>query len=143
AVNAAVKRLTDKKLPIDKAFDERYWKALEEARAGNGKAEDRFLVELFSRWNPQTKTWTDAEGIQWSLGERDTWSLCPHQDKKLDKKKNYKRPHPVRLIVKGGDHFVAAKGSFDQSMPGSSVGLQADLNAAANIGLRSLLDPDF
>ncbi len=43
----------------------------------------------------------------------------------------------VRLPRNGGDLFVAA-GATD-----GSVALQADLNAAANIGLRALLDPDY
>lgn len=45
---------------------------------------------------------------------------------------------PLRIPVKGGDLFVSAN-------PKSSAakGLQADLNAAANIGLRALIDPDW
>lgn len=44
----------------------------------------------------------------------------------------------VRIPVSGGEIFVSAD-------PGSSAarGLQADLNAAANIGLRALIDPDW
>jgi len=40
---------------------------------------------------------------------------------------------PLRLPVRGGDLFVSVDGHT----------VQADLNAAANIGLRALLDPDF
>ncbi|MEX2026360.1 MAG: type V CRISPR-associated protein Cas12b [Pirellulaceae bacterium] len=53
--------------------------------------------------------------------------------------------HRKRLTVRvprpGGDLFVAAPSSAGGGTP--SKVLQADLNAAANIGLRALLDPDF
>lgn len=56
----------------------------------------------------------------------------------------------LRVPQKGGDLFVASP-AWEQMKPGSDDGkssgsrraLQADLNAAANIGLRALLDPDF
>jgi len=50
----------------------------------------------------------------------------------------------VRVPRSGGDLFVAAPPSGSLA-PGFSDAraLQADLNAAANIGLRALLDPDF
>jgi hypothetical protein len=44
----------------------------------------------------------------------------------------------IRIPVSGGDLFVSA----DHSSP-AAKGLQADLNAAANIGLKALLDPDW
>ncbi len=49
-----------------------------------------------------------------------------------DKKKS------IRIPRKGGEIFVSA----DENSP-ASKGLQADLNAAANIGLKALLDPDW
>lgn len=48
------------------------------------------------------------------------------------------RDRPLRIPRKGGDLFV---GSGLPARDGACV--QADLNAAANIGLRALLDPDF
>lgn len=45
---------------------------------------------------------------------------------------------PVRVPVAGSDLFVSA----DPQSP-AAKGLQADLNAAANIGLKALLDPDW
>ncbi|MGD0767238.1 MAG: type V CRISPR-associated protein Cas12b [Tepidisphaeraceae bacterium] len=42
------------------------------------------------------------------------------------------------IPLKGGDLFV----SSDPKSP-AAAGIQADLNAAANIGLRALMDPDF
>lgn len=44
----------------------------------------------------------------------------------------------VRVPLRGGELFVSA----DPDSP-AAKGLQADLNAAANIGLRALLDPDW
>lgn len=44
----------------------------------------------------------------------------------------------IRLIRDGGDIFVSAS-----AVSPSAKGLQADLNAAANIGLRALMDPDW
>ena len=44
----------------------------------------------------------------------------------------------IRIPYRGGEVFVSAQ----KTSPASS-GLQADLNAAANIGLKALLDPDW
>jgi len=44
----------------------------------------------------------------------------------------------IRIPMNGGELFVSA----DPCSP-AAKGLQADLNAAANIGLKALLDPDF
>ncbi len=54
-------------------------------------------------------------------------------------------PRTVRLPRRGGDLFVAAPAWDDLRRDGFRAGaaVQADLNAAANIGLRALLDPDF
>jgi len=48
------------------------------------------------------------------------------------------KPKVLRIPLKGGELFVSA----DKKSP-ASKGLQADLNAAANIGLRALTDPDW
>lgn len=57
------------------------------------------------------------------------------------------RSRLLRLPQRGGELFVAAPPSDkppDQSVAPRFFGpIQADLNAAANIGLRALLDPDF
>lgn len=45
---------------------------------------------------------------------------------------------PLRLPVNGGEIFISA----DSHSP-TANGLQADLNAAANIGLKAILDPDW
>jgi IS605 OrfB family transposase len=49
-----------------------------------------------------------------------------------------KKAHPLRIPLRGGEIFVSA----DSRSP-ASKGIQADLNAAANIGLKALLDPDW
>lgn len=50
----------------------------------------------------------------------------------------WKRAGSVRIPLKSGELFVSA----DPRSP-AAKGIQADLNAAANIGLRALLDPDW
>jgi hypothetical protein len=50
----------------------------------------------------------------------------------------WKSTGSVRVPLKGGELFVSA----DPRSP-AAKGIQADLNAAANIGLRALLDPDW
>ncbi len=49
-----------------------------------------------------------------------------------------KQRRPVRLVREGADLFVSAN-----PLSPAAKGLQADLNAAANIGLKALLDPDW
>ena len=50
----------------------------------------------------------------------------------------WKKAGAVRLPLKGGEIFVSA----DPASP-AAKGIQADLNAAANIGLKALMDPDW
>ena len=63
------------------------------------------------------------------LALRKHWAMMP------DAKK---AGHSIRIPFRGGEVFVSAQ----KTSPASS-GLQADLNAAANIGLKALLDPDW
>ncbi|MBX3373796.1 MAG: type V CRISPR-associated protein Cas12b [Phycisphaeraceae bacterium] len=49
----------------------------------------------------------------------------------------------LRLPRAGGDLFVTAPSNVAATNSRHRSALQADLNAAANIGLRALLDPDF
>jgi len=64
------------------------------------------------------------------LAIEDRWSTMSDEKKAQAK--------PLRIPLAGGELFVSAD-------PRSSLadGIQADLNAAANIGLRALLDPDW
>jgi IS605 OrfB family transposase len=80
---------------------------------------DRFLVELFDKWNNAS----DSEKAKQRF---------------------------VRLPRSGGDLFVVAHSTAElKAAADTKLGewarsaLQADLNAAANTGLRALLDPDF
>jgi|GEM_PF-474606 len=61
------------------------------------------------------------------------------------KAKGKRLPQTVRVPRKGGDLFLAAPPDEAHGLANraTSKALQADLNAAANIGLRALLDPDF
>ena len=63
------------------------------------------------------------------LALRTRWAAMPDANK---------AGRSVRIPYRGGEVFVSAK----KNWPASS-GLQADLNAAANIGLKALLDPDW
>lgn len=63
--------------------------------------------------------------------------LCDLNDKWKDRPKEWAKK-TIRLPVRGGDLFV----SSDTQSP-AAKGLQADLNAAANIGLKAITDPDW
>lgn len=110
-------------------------KAKEKTGNGKGDARERFLVDLDRQWNEEELTWSDADGV-WTTDEnKQKWTL------KKNLRKNGKAPRtpkPLRIPVNGGDLFV----STDLKSP-AAKGLQADLNAAANIGLRALNDPDW
>jgi IS605 OrfB family transposase len=58
------------------------------------------------------------------------WSAASEEEKA--------RAAPLRIPIDGGEIFVSA----DARSP-LAGGIQADVNAAANIGLRALMDPDF
>jgi hypothetical protein len=101
----------------------RWRKALNAARRkkvkGSATKTDRLLLDLHAMWNTKWDNMSDEARKRMTL----------------------------RLPVRGGDLFMAAV-NLDASeekatKSGASTGLQADLNAAANIGLRALLDPDF
>ncbi len=65
--------------------------------------------------------------------------LCELNAKWKDKSEaEWKKARAIRIPLKGGEIFVSA-----ESKSPATKGLQADLNAAANIGLRALLDPDW
>lgn len=69
---------------------------------------------------------------------RDRYLVALH-DKWSDKEEVERRhAKPLRIPVKAGDLFVSA----DQESPAAN-GAQRDLNAAANIGLKAVLDPDW
>lgn len=112
-------------------------KALDEVAEKNHKAsaENRLLAGLYHRWDDKSNTWTDAKGANWTLGQDGRWS---HRDGVAIDPKKTVSPAAVRIPQRGGEVFVSA----DPLSP-AAKGLQADLNAAANIGLRALIDPDW
>lgn len=107
-------------------------RARERIRKNAGNMEDDLLVELYSRWNPTTSSWTDADGIVWLLRDEWRWTKRTGSDKTSGQ-----APRPVRLPNRLGEIFVSSL-----KVSPAAGGLQADLNAAANIGLKALLDPD-
>ncbi|MSR29607.1 MAG: hypothetical protein EXS03_08560 [Phycisphaerales bacterium] len=94
-------------------------KALKNGR--NGAVADQLLVS--------------AEAWALRIPERD------RHDRKADE--SVKAFHAERVILprKGGDLFVAESARCNGK--GHVPALQADLNAAANVGIRALLDPDW
>ena len=69
---------------------------------------------------------------------RDCYLLKLDEKYKKVPREQWKDQRPLRIPVKGGELFVSA----DPGSP-AAKGIQADLNAAANIGLKALLDPDW
>lgn len=143
SVRQAVKALTNNSdVGVEATFEKRLPVATEMAKkklqdaSAEGDSEHCFLVDLYSRWDSPQKTWTDAERIKWKLGEKAKWSLCPSQEDRLRKDKKYTAPSAVRVISRGGDLLAATDSETKRAT-------QADLNAAANVGLRALLDPDW
>ena len=109
--------------------------ALENIEKGKGSAEDQFLREVYARWDDKNKSWRDTDGVTWTLGKDGKWT--ERNGSALDPKQK-QAPKTVRIPQRGGEIFVSA----EEKSP-TSRGIQADLNAAANIGLRALLDPDW
>lgn len=104
--------------------------AVSEVEAGKGDAESRLLARLCGRWNASTKIWTDRDGMRWQR-TAEGWRA-------LGSGASGCEPPPIRIPQRGGELFVRAdSGRY------SGAALQADLNAAANVGLRDLLDPDW
>ncbi len=113
-------------------------KAMDEvaAKESQASAENRFLAARYADWDEKTKTWTDAGGRTWTWAEEQRrWSAAHGQKSAVDGRS---APAPIRVPQKGGELFVSSDGASP-----AVKGLQADLNAAANIGLRVLIDPDW
>jgi len=83
----------------------------------------------------EAKAWWWKKAVASAAGKGDEESkLLVDLDQRI-RAADGERPATVRVPRRGGDLFVAAGGD--------GRAIQADLNAAANIGLRALLDPDF
>jgi len=96
---------------------------------------DEFMRSLF--WRKQVK---QAEAKQSeNKGDASERFLCDLNAKWKDKTvADWEKAGVIRVPLRGGEVFVSA----DPNSP-AAKGLQADLNAAANIGLRALTDPDW
>lgn len=91
---------------------------------------EQWLLELWSCWDVEKKIWTDFNQRQWRWNGVKWDLLSPRKSNDPD------QPEPVRIPKRGGEIFVSA----DKN---SGSGIHADLNAAANIGLKALADPDW
>ena len=88
-------------------------------------------------WRKQVaRAWKKAQDNKGDARERYLIALDEKWSNASDNMKG--NATPLRIPLAGGELFVSA----DPLSPLAS-GIQADLNAAANIGLRALLDPDF
>lgn len=95
-----------------------------------------FMQSPFCRMQVKQAEKKQAEGKGGDARER---FLCDLNAMWKDKTANdWKKAGAVRIPLKGGELFVSA----DPASP-AAKGLQADLNAAANIGLKALTDPDW
>lgn len=96
---------------------------------------EEFMRSLF--WRKQVRQ-AEARQAENKGDARDRY-LCDLNSKWKDKTAaDWVKTGVVRVPLNGGEVFVSA----DPNSP-AAKGLQADLNAAANIGLRALIDPDW
>ena len=86
---------------------------LRRKKAAHRKPGEKLLLDTFDHWSARRRSPDDEDQRRLRHGA-------------------------IRLLQEGGDLFVSA----DPASP-AARGLQADLNAAANIGLRALRDPDW
>jgi len=88
-------------------------------------------------WRKQVKQ--AQENVSKNKGNKRERYLCDLNEMWGDKQPaDWKEAGDVRIPLNGGEIFVSA----DSTSP-AAKGLQADLNAAANIGLRALIEPDW
>lgn len=97
---------------------------------------EKFMTER--HWKKQILAAEKKKNEKDQGSERDRYLLALYEKYKGNTKEQLKAFPPIRIPLKGGEIFVSA----DPASP-LVKGLQADLNAAANIGLRALMDPDF
>ncbi|MDX2084677.1 MAG: type V CRISPR-associated protein Cas12b [Candidatus Melainabacteria bacterium] len=129
----------------------------QEKKLNNLTPTEKWLLDLWEHWDSNTETWRDFKGQSWQWDtEIHLWKPLGNPavrpeilktwqwDKDIgqwipissDKKHPPLQPEPVRVPERGGEIFVSA----DKN---AGSGIHADLNAAANIGLRALKDPDW
>ena len=117
-------------VPVREFLNSPWWNkrvsaAKKKTANGATDAESRLLVDLYEKWRNTPESEWRHDG-------------------------NRKLVKTVRILSSGGGLFVAAtpptcraNGHPPWPLRSATPGIQADLNAAANIGLRALLDPDF
>ncbi|MGH8677124.1 MAG: type V CRISPR-associated protein Cas12b, partial [Burkholderiales bacterium] len=93
-----------------------------------------FLTKVIWRKQVESARARSSDGKEGTA--RDRYLVALDDRWKSHKENPPKDAKPLRIQVKGGELFVS-------SVPTVKGALQADLNAAANIGLKALLDPDW
>ncbi len=114
AIKNLLKDIAAKDEPRPDDWLKRLELARDKARAKSGTAWDRYVVDLFD-----------------------------HLRKLTDRQANKAASWFARIPQKGGDIFVGTENVPSQGSMKGPPGVQADLNAAGNIGLKALLDPDW
>lgn len=113
-------------------------RSLLKAELKSGKQATDWTTQLEAAWSKvNAATGTKKPGTAWDryvLAAHQHWTAVP-AEKRLGR--------CVRIPQKGGEIFVSAKDEWPNEGNRRLESIQADLNAAGNIGLRALLDPDW
>ena len=105
----------------------------------------RDVVKAKGRIEKATNGGNAGACVDLLLASAERWALAIPECDRQDRKRDAFHPpfHRARIILprRGGDLFISESSALNPN--GKIPALQADLNAAANIGLRALLDPDW
>jgi hypothetical protein len=104
-------------------------RALEKIESGAATKFDQYLVDLVAKWDPTTRTWQDASGRTWTL-RGSAWSSTGMQSGSA--------PQAVLVPDPTGDLFVSENAELS-----GRLYRNAEINAASNVALRPLCDPEY
>lgn len=124
-----------KEVPVSAFVDERgYCRAgIDKALSSDCENERRFYSELLKRWNKERGEWDEplrSEKTIWTM-KNGVWI-----SKNGAPLKKGMTPQPIPIVANGAELFMA---SADEGV----LKIQADINAAGNIALRGVTDPDW
>ncbi len=97
--------------------------------AGVGTHFDRYLLDLMTKWDASTHTWTDVNGRRWTL----RGSTCSSAGATAGS-----APQAITLPDPAGDLFISE--NADKS---GRLYRNAEINAASNVALLPLCDPAY
>lgn len=124
-----------KEVPVSAFVDEKgYCRAtIDKALSSDCENERRFYGELLKRWDKEKGEWDEplrSEKTIWTM-KHGAWVS---KNGRLLKKGM--APQPIPIVANGAELFMA---STDEGV----LKIQADINAAGNIALRGVTDPDW